>query len=67
MGKDLQYVLATRGEASIDESPDSGMFVLTAQFDQITGAHIATALTAKERQPMAQTKTPNNGAAPNNT
>ena len=39
-----------RRTARIFESPDSGMFVLTAQFDQITGARIATALTAKERQ-----------------
>jgi len=39
-----------RRTARIFESPESGMFVLTAQFDQITGARIATALTAKERQ-----------------
>ncbi len=37
-------------KARIFESPDSGMFVLTGEFDQITGARIATALTAKERQ-----------------
>ncbi len=39
-----------RRTARIFESPESGMYVLTAQFDQITGARIATALTAKERQ-----------------
>ncbi len=37
-------------KARIFESPDSGMFVLTGEFDQITGARIATALTTKERQ-----------------
>lgn len=37
-------------KARIFESPESGMFVLTGEFDQITGARIATALTAKERQ-----------------
>ena len=37
-------------KARIFESPDSGMFVLSGEFDQITGARIATALTAKERQ-----------------
>ena len=37
-------------KARIFESADSGMFVLTGEFDQITGARIATALTAKERQ-----------------
>ncbi len=37
-------------KARIFESADSGMFVLSAEFDQITGARIATALTAKERQ-----------------
>ncbi|MCY3851425.1 MAG: DUF222 domain-containing protein [Acidimicrobiaceae bacterium] len=36
--------------ARIFESPESGMFVLSGEFDQITGARIATALTAKERQ-----------------
>lgn len=39
-----------RRTARIFESPETGMFVLTAQFDQITGARIATALTAKERE-----------------
>ncbi|MCY3849421.1 MAG: DUF222 domain-containing protein [Acidimicrobiaceae bacterium] len=39
-----------RRTARIFESPESGMFMLTAQFDQITGARIATALTAKERE-----------------
>ena len=37
-------------KARIFESSDSGMFVLTGEFDQITGARIATALTAKERK-----------------
>ena len=37
-------------KARIFESPDSGMFILSGEFDQITGARIATALTAKERQ-----------------
>ncbi len=37
-------------KARIFESSDPGMFVLTGEFDQITGARIATALTAKERQ-----------------
>ena len=37
-------------KARIFESSDTGMFVLSGEFDQITGARIATALTAKERQ-----------------
>ncbi len=37
-------------KARIFESPDTGMFVLSGEFDQITGARIATALAAKERQ-----------------
>ncbi len=37
-------------KARLFESPESGMFVLTAEFDQITGARIATALTARERK-----------------
>ena len=37
-------------KARIFESADSGMFVLSGEFDQIAGARIATALTAKERQ-----------------
>ena len=37
-------------KARIFESADSGMFVLSGEFDQITGARIATALTAKERK-----------------
>ena len=36
--------------ARIFESPESGMFVLSGEFDQITGARVATALTAKEQQ-----------------
>ena len=40
----------SKRKARIFESADSGMFVLSGEFDQITGARIATALTAKERQ-----------------
>ena len=50
-------------KARIFESPDSGMFVLTAEFDQITGARIATALTAKERQ-LSHREDPNKRATP---
>ena len=39
-----------RRRARIFESPETGMFVLSAEFDQVTGARIATALTAKERR-----------------
>ncbi len=39
-----------RRSARIFESPETGMFVLSGQFDQITGSRIATALTAKERE-----------------
>ena len=39
-----------RRTARIFESPETGMFVLTAQFDLVAGARIATALTAKERE-----------------
>ena len=39
------------------------MFVLTGEFDQITGARIATALTAKERQ-LWHREDPNNRATP---
>ncbi|MCY4457612.1 MAG: DUF222 domain-containing protein, partial [Acidimicrobiaceae bacterium] len=48
-------------KARIFESSDSGMFVLTGEFDQITGARIATALTAKERQ-LWHREDPNNRA-----
>ena len=37
-------------KARIFESSDTGMFVLTGEFDQITGARIATALTGMERK-----------------
>ena len=37
-------------KARIFESPETGMFVLQGEFDRITGARIATALTARERQ-----------------
>ena len=50
-------------KARIFESPDSGMFVLTGEFDQITGARIATALTAKERQ-LWHREDPNKRATP---
>ncbi|MCQ3813473.1 MAG: DUF222 domain-containing protein, partial [Acidimicrobiia bacterium] len=40
-----------------------GMFVLTGEFDQITGARIATALTAKERQ-LWNREDPNKRATP---
>ena len=39
-----------RRSARIFESPETGMFVLSGQFDQITGTRMATALTAKERE-----------------
>ena len=39
-----------RRSARIFESPETGMFVLSGQFDQVTGSRIATALTAKERE-----------------
>ena len=39
-----------RRTARVFESHDTGMFVLSGQFDQITGTRIATALTAKERE-----------------
>ena len=39
-----------RRSARIFESPETGMFVLSGQFDRIAGTRIATALTAKERE-----------------
>ena len=56
-----QEVAADDGESLVErqrknrktrifESSDTGMFVLSGEFDQITGARIATALTAKEQQ-----------------
>ncbi len=53
----------SRRKARIFESSDTGMFVLTGEFDQITGARIATALTAKERQ-LWHREDPNNRATP---
>ena len=50
-------------KARIFESPESGMFVLSGEFDQITGARIATALTAKERQ-LWHREDPNKRATP---
>ena len=49
-GKGLLDRQRSKRKARIFESSDSGMFVLSGEFDQITGARIATALTAKERQ-----------------
>ncbi len=49
-GQSLVDRQRSKRKARIFESSESGMFVLTAEFDQITGARIATALTAKERQ-----------------
>ena len=40
----------TRRKATIFESSETGMFVLSAQLDRITGTRLATALTAKERE-----------------
>lgn len=37
-------------KARIFESPETGMFVLSAEFDQITGVRIATALSAKTNE-----------------
>ncbi len=53
----------SKRKARIFESAESGMFVLTAEFDQITGARIATALTAKERQ-LWHREDPNKRATP---
>ncbi|MCQ3806835.1 MAG: HNH endonuclease, partial [Acidimicrobiia bacterium] len=53
----------TKRKARIFESADSGMFVLSGEFDQITGARIATALTAKERQ-LWHREDPNDRATP---
>ncbi len=50
-------------KARIFESAESGMFVLSGEFDQITGARIATALTAKERQ-LWHREDPNKRATP---
>lgn len=52
-----------RRSARIFESPETGMFVLSGQFDQITGARIATALTAKERE-LWQREDPKTRRAP---
>ena len=50
-------------KARIFESAESGMFVLSGEFDRITGARIATALTAKERQ-LWHREDPNKRATP---
>ena len=49
-GKRCWIVNAPTAKPESSRSSESGMFVLTGEFDQITGARIATALTAKERQ-----------------
>ncbi|MXW77381.1 MAG: DUF222 domain-containing protein [Acidimicrobiaceae bacterium] len=49
-GKSLLDRQRKNRKARIFESAETGMFVLSGEFDQITGARIATALTAKERQ-----------------
>lgn len=49
-GQSLVDRQRSKRKARFFESSESGMFVLTAEFDQITGARIATALTARERQ-----------------
>ncbi len=49
-GQSLLERQRSKRKARVFESSDSGMFVLSGEFDQITGARIATALTAKERQ-----------------
>ncbi len=53
----------SKRKARIFESSESGMFVLSGEFDQITGARIATALTAKERQ-LWHREDPDNRATP---
>ena len=49
--------------AQVFESPENGMLVLRAEFDQITGARIMTALTDKERQ-MYYREDPKNRPTP---
>ncbi len=62
-GQSLLDRQRSKRKARIFESSDSGMFVLSAEFDQITGARIATALTAKERQ-LWHREDPNKRATP---
>ena len=62
-GQSLLDRQRTRRKARIFESSESGMFVLSGEFDQITGARIATALTAKERQ-LWHREDPDNRATP---
>ena len=62
-GRSLLDRQRKKRKARIFESSDSGMFVLTGEFDQITGARIATALTAKERQ-LWHREDPNKRATP---
>ena len=49
-GQSLLDRQRSKRKVRIFESPESGMFVLHGEFDRITGARIATALTARERQ-----------------
>ena len=62
-GQSLLDRQRSKRKARIFESSDSGMFVLSGEFDQITGARIATALTAKERQ-LWHREDPNKRATP---
>ncbi len=62
-GRSLLDRQRSKRKARIFESSDSGMFVLSGEFDQITGARIATALTAKERQ-LWHREDPNKRATP---
>ncbi len=62
-GKSLVERQRSKRKARIFESSESGMFVLTAEFDQINGARIATALTAREGQ-LWKDEDPKNRATP---
>ena len=62
-GQEMLDRQRSKRKARIFESPESGMFVLSGEFDQITGARIATALTAKERQ-LWHREDPNKRATP---
>ncbi len=62
-GQSLLDRQRSKRKARIFESSDSGMYVLSGEFDQITGARIATALTAKERQ-LWHREDPNKRATP---
>ncbi|MCY3851327.1 MAG: DUF222 domain-containing protein [Acidimicrobiaceae bacterium] len=49
-GQSLLERQRQKRSARVYENPDTGMFVLSGEFDRITGARIVTALTAKERE-----------------